>query len=74
MAGTMASALAATALVWKSSDSDYYTTCMTAAKSLYDYATGVYGNCGAAVSRQNLLACMAGGISIMYPQLRFCSA
>ena len=53
MAGTMASALAATALVWKSSDSDYYTTCMTAAKSLYDYASNVLGNCGDAVSNQN---------------------
>ncbi|DBB00628.1 TPA: hypothetical protein ACH3X3_002312 [Trebouxia sp. C0006] len=46
LAATMTSALAATALVWKSSDTAYYTTLMTAAVSLYAYATKVYGAYG----------------------------
>ncbi len=50
LAGTMCSALAATALVWKSSDTAYYTTLMTAAESLYVYATKVLGNYGDIVS------------------------
>ena len=50
LAATMTSALAATALVWKSSDTTYYNTLMTAATSLYSYATNVLGNYGGAVS------------------------
>ena len=50
LAATMCSALAATALVWKSSDTAYYTTLMTAAESLYAYATKVFGNYGDMVS------------------------
>lgn len=50
LAATMTSALAATALVWKSSDTAYYTTLMTAATSLYAYATKVYGAYGDGVS------------------------
>ena len=50
LAATMTSALAATALVWKSSDTTYYNTLMTAAVSLYSYATNVLGNYGGAVS------------------------
>lgn len=57
LAGTMASALAATALVWKSSDTDYYNTCMTAAKSLYDYATNVLGFYHSSVSNYICIAC-----------------
>lgn len=52
LAATMCSALAATALVWKSSDTAYYTTLMTAATSLYAYATKVYGAYGDGVSFQ----------------------
>jgi len=50
LAATMTSALAATALVWKSSDTAYYTTLMTAATSLYAYATKVFGAYGDGVS------------------------
>ena len=55
----MASALAATALVWKSSDTDYFNTCMTAAKSLYDYASNVLGNYQSSVRTAAVAACFA---------------
>lgn len=50
LAATMASALAATATVWKSSDTAYYTTLMTAAVELYTYATKILNPYGAIVS------------------------
>ena len=50
LAATMTSALAATATVWKSSDTAYYTTLMTAAVELYTYATKILGPYGAIVS------------------------
>lgn len=50
LAATMASALAATATVWKSSDTAYYTTLMTAAVELYVYATKILSPYGAIVS------------------------
>ena len=57
LAGTMASALAATALVWKSSDTDYFDTCMTAARSLYQYASNVLGNYQSSVGITVLVMC-----------------
>ena len=50
LAATMASALAATATVWKSSDTAYYTTLMTSAVELYVYATQILNPYGAIVS------------------------
>lgn len=54
LAATMTSALAATATVWKSSDTAYYTTLMTAAVELYTYATKILGPYGAIVSASTL--------------------
>lgn len=59
LAATMTSALAATATVWKSSDTVYYTTLMTAAVELYTYATKILGPYGAIVS--GLCSCAASG-------------